>query len=114
MNYEYFGLNDEPTKKHLYDLNRMMDRYFAVAAIQDDALWEHIRHHREKFTSILGVDYSGDNRDRICLVPPEKHIDDWRKDYQYMCDSMIYGEKPTFAELMESMSELERRFRERE
>jgi hypothetical protein len=31
-----------------------------------------------------------------------------------MCDSMIYGEKPTFAELMESMAELERRFRERE
>ncbi|MBQ3709807.1 MAG: nucleotidyl transferase AbiEii/AbiGii toxin family protein [Bacteroidales bacterium] len=99
--------------RHLYDLNRMMDRDFAVAAVRDDALWEHIRHHRERFTSILGVDYSGDIRNRICLVPPERHIDDWRKDYQYMCDSMIYGEKPTFAELIDSMRELERRFRER-
>ena len=27
--------------RHLYDLNRMMDRYFAVAAVNDDALWEH-------------------------------------------------------------------------
>lgn len=99
--------------RHLYDLNRMMDRYFAVEAVRDDTLWEHIRHHRERFTSILGVDYSGEIRDRICLVPPEKHIDDWKKDYQYMCDSMIYGEKPSFAELMESMRELERRFRDK-
>lgn len=53
------------------------------------------------------------DRDRICLVPPEKHIDDWKNDYQYMCDSMIYGEKPTFDELIDSMRELERRFRER-
>jgi hypothetical protein len=30
-----------------------------------------------------------------------------------MCDSMIYGEKPTFAELIDSMRELERRFRDR-
>lgn len=99
--------------RHLYDLNRMMDRDFAIAAVHDDVLWEHIRHHRERFTSMLGVDYSGDIRNRICLVPPEKHIEDWKKDYQYMCDSMIYGEKPTFTELIESIRELERRFRER-
>ena len=30
-----------------------------------------------------------------------------------MCDSMIYGEKPTFTELIEGMRELERRFRKR-
>lgn len=96
--------------RHLYDLNRMMDKDFALAAVQDDILWENIRHHREKFTSIIGVDYSAGIRKRICLVPPEKFIDDWREDYRHMCDSMIYGVKPTFAELIESMKELERRF----
>ena len=110
---EHDALPANHRSRHLYDLNRMMNRSFAVEAVRDDDLWEHIRHHRVKFTSILGVDYSGDIRDRICLVPPEKHIDDWKKDYQYMCDSMIYGEKPSFAELMESMKELEQRFRVR-
>ena len=57
--------------------------------------------------------HEGDIRNRICLVPPEKYRDDWQKDYQNMCDSMIYGPRPTFAELMESMEELERRFRNR-
>lgn len=110
---EHDTLPAKRRSRHLYDLNRMMDRDFAIAAVRDDVLWEHIRHHRERFTSMLGVDYSGDIRDRICLVPPEKHIEDWKKDYQYMCDSMIYGEKPTFTELIESIRELERRFRER-
>ena len=110
---EHDTLPAKRRSRHLYDLNRMMDRDFAIAAVHDDVLWEYIQHHRERFTSMLGVDYSGDIRDRICLVPPEKHIEDWKKDYQYMCDSMIYGEKPTFTELIESIRELERRFRER-
>lgn len=100
--------------RHLYDLNRMMDRDFAIEAIRDDALWAHIQHHRERFTSIIGVDYSGDIRKRICLIPPEKHIDDWKKDYQYMCESMIYGKKPTFEELLNSMKVLQKLFRKRQ
>ena len=116
--HELFSVDHETLpahrrSRHLYDLYRMMDKDFALAAIQDDALWESIRHHREMFTSIAGVVYSGDIRNRICLVPPEKFMVDWQKDYQNMCDSMIYGPRPTFAELMESMEELERRFRNR-
>lgn len=110
---EHDTLPAQRRSRHLYDLNRMMDKDFAIAAVCDDALWEQIRHHRERFTSMLGVDYSGDIRKRICLVPPEKYIDDWKKDYQYMCDSMIYGDKPTFSELIESIKLLEKRFRER-
>lgn len=30
--------------RHLYDLSRMMDKDFALSAIDDDALWESIRH----------------------------------------------------------------------
>lgn len=108
---EHETLSANRRSRHLYDLNRMMDKDFAIAAVHDDSLWNHIQHHRERFTSIYGVDYSGDIRNRICLVPPENYLDDWRNDYQYMCDSMIYGEKPTFTELIDSMKELERRFR---
>ena len=110
---EHDTLPAKRRSRHLYDLNRMMDRNFAIDAVYNDALWKQIQHHRERFTPMLGVDYSGDIRKRICLVPPEKHIDDWKKDYQYMCDSMIYGEKPTFVELIESIRKLEQRFRER-
>ena len=96
--------------RHLYDLEKMMDKDFAAAAIKDVELWESIRRHRELFTSSLGVDYSSDIRNRLCLVPSDKYIGDWKKDYQFMCDSMIYGEKLPFEKLVERMKELEKRF----
>lgn len=108
---EHDSLYANRRSRHLYDLHQMMDRNFAIDAVQNEILWKHIQHHRKKFTSIVGVDYSGDIRKRICLVPPEKYLEDWKKDYQYMCESMIYGKKPSFAELIDRMRELERRFR---
>lgn len=99
--------------RHIYDLHKMMQRGVAERAIKDDTLWETISHHRSTLTSMQGVDYTPDVRDRIQLVPPEECRENWRNDYEIMTGAMIYGEKPTFAELMESMAELERRFRER-
>lgn len=100
----------ERKSRHLYDLSRMMDEDFAVKAINDDELWESIRHHREIFTSVRGMDYTPDVRNRIVLVPPLGVQAVWEQDYKSMCSSMIFGEKPTFKELMEQMHKLEKRF----
>lgn len=91
-------------------LARMMDKNFALAAIKDDELWESIRHHREIFTSISGMDYTPDIRRRIVLVPREDIRSAWEADYKSMCSSMIFGEKPSFIELIENMKVLEDRF----
>ena len=97
--------------RHLYDLAQMMNSDIAARAIADDDLWNTIHHHRELFTSMSGVDYTPDIRKRIRLLPPDDVIDDWRSDYKDMQSSMIYGEKPTFEELMRKMAELENMFR---
>lgn len=96
--------------RHLYDLAQMMNSDIAVRAIANDELWNAIHHHRELFTSVSGVDYTPDIRKRIRLLPPSDVIDNWRKDYNEMRESMIYGEKPTFEELMTKMKELEDEF----
>lgn len=96
--------------RHLYDLSRMMDKDFALSAINDDALWESIRHHRKIFTSVSGMDYTPDVRQRLVLVPREDIMAAWESDYKSMCSSMIFGEKPSFERLMERMRELESRF----
>ena len=101
----------ERKSRHLYDLYRMMDMDFARAAVTDDELWESIRHHREIFTSVSGMDYTPDVRKRLQLVPRADIIDAWRADYEAMMESMIYGDKPTFKELVAAMSELQERFR---
>lgn len=97
--------------RHLYDLERMMDKPFALRAIHDDDLWEHIRQHRMAFTAMLSVDYNEHMREQLCLTPPDKWLRDWQDDYQRMCSTMIYGDKLPFAQLLERIKELEKRFK---
>jgi hypothetical protein len=103
--------NADRKSRHLYDLERMIDKEFAQKAINDDALWNEIAEHRKVFNSVSGVDYTPDIRKRICLVPPSFVIDEWRKDYQEMQNSMIYGNSLPFDELLERIKLLENRFR---
>lgn len=100
--------------RHLYDLEKMMDKPFAKAVINNDELWESIRHHREVFTPINGVEYSCEIRNNIRLIPPAEIIEQWREDYETMVGSMIYGDKLSFEELLERIGELEKRFTNRQ
>jgi len=93
--------------RHLYDLEKMMEKEFALKAISDNELWNTIHHHREKFTHINGVNYSQDIRPNICLIPPAQVIDDWRQDYESMQNTMIYGKSLTFDELINRIRHLE-------
>jgi len=99
--------------RHLYDLEKMMDKDFAVKAVSDNELWNTIRQHREKFTHINGVDYSQDIRPNICLIPPAQVIDDWQKDYETMQNTMIYGKSLMFNELIDRIKQLEERIRQK-
>ena len=106
------GMKAERKSRHLYDLYVMMNKDFVRNAIADDILWESIRHHREIFTSVRGVDYTPDVRKRLQLIPREDILDIWRADYEAMKESMIYKKKPSFEDLLKGMSELQKRFRE--
>lgn len=108
---EGHGFRAERKSRHLYDLYKMMGHAFASEAIADDALWESIRHHREIYTSVSGMDYTPDVRERLVLIPREDIIDAWKTDYEQMMSAMIYGEKPTWDELMMAMKELQERVR---
>ena len=59
------------------------------------------------------MDYSPDVRERLVLVPREDIIDAWKTDYEQMMSAMIYGEKPSWDELMQAMKELQERVRKR-
>lgn len=107
------GKSADRKSRHLYDLDKMMDKSFARKAITDDKLWKTIHHHREVFTCMKDVDYTPDVRDRICLVPPQNVIDEWRKDYEAMRSVMIYGESLDFDEMIERITMLETLFKTR-
>lgn len=97
--------------RHLYDVEKMMDSEFAQAVINDDDLWNIVRHHRDVFTHIKGIDYSVDVRDHVNLIPPEDVAPQWAEDYKYMQNSMIYGESLSFEQLIERIRVLQNRIR---
>lgn len=84
-----------------------MDKDFAVSALYDNELWENIRHHREVFTSVKGIDYNSEIRTELVLTPPQEFIENWKSDYVAMQQQMVYGESLPFDTLIERMHKLE-------
>ena len=113
--HELFSVNKHVDAKrrsrHIYDLHMMMKRGVVDKAIVNDELWQTILHHRSTLTSMQGVDYDADIKKTIQLIPPSESLANWRKDYEEMSSAMIYGEKPVFVELLESMNWLELLFK---
>jgi len=93
--------------RHLYDLVRLMDTEHGIAALQDMELYNNIVAHRKKFNPLKGIDYGDHAPDKIKIIPPEKVIKEYEKDYLEMTKFMIYGEALTFNRLIRRISELQ-------
>ena len=105
-------IDDVRTKRmsrHLYDLHRMMKTEIAERALNDDALYRTIVEHRRKFIGLKGFDYDTLYPKLISLRIPEDVLPLWRKDYEQMQESMIYGKSVSFDELLEAIQQLEER-----
>ena len=96
--------------RHLYDLESMMDKSFALSAVHDEELWENIRHHRSIFTPIKGIDYKAPIRENLLLTPPSRYMNVWKDDYSTMQEQMVHGRSISFEELLSRMKELQSRF----
>ena len=97
--------------RHLYDIERLMDSPYGQAALDDMALYDAIVHHRSVYNAIKGVDYATHHPSTINFIPTNEIIADWEKDYETMKHSFIYGNSPSFSQLIERMKELTLRFR---
>ena len=97
--------------RHLYDLEKLMDTEFGIAALTDRELYNLIVQHRAKYTAIRGLDYKKHAPGIVNFIPPDEVLAQWDRDYALMQASMIYGPSPSFKTLIERMKELIRRFR---
>ncbi len=95
--------------RHLYDLEKLMDTEHGIEALKSTTLYNNIVAHREKFNAIRGINYSNHTPDKISIVPPDSIIEQWREDYQAMTRNMFYGNFLTFDELINRITELQKR-----
>ena len=103
------GVKVERRSRHLYDLEKMMDKDFAKNALNDKVLYNTIVEHRRKLTPERGVDYANHVPSKINIIPPESIIGEWEKDYKDMQESMFYLPSLPFEELLGRMVELNER-----
>lgn len=102
----------ERLSRHLYDIEKLSQTEYAEIALQNTELYNTIVKHRSKFTAISGIDYAKHNPANIKFIPPDTIIKKWKDDYNQMKDSMIYGQKLDFDELINRMIELQKRINE--
>ncbi|MDD4425670.1 MAG: nucleotidyl transferase AbiEii/AbiGii toxin family protein [Mariniphaga sp.] len=92
--------------RHFYDIEKMMDTPFAKEALANHVLYQTIVQHRKFLFSIGAVDYNLHQPQTINLIPPDKHLKEWEKDYTELSVNMIYGDKLSWEKLLERIKEL--------
>jgi predicted nucleotidyltransferase component of viral defense system len=102
-------MRTERMSRHLYDLERMCDTDIIEKALSDKELHKIIVEHRRIFIGLKDFDYSTLAPKAIKIIPPENTINDWRKDYETMRETMIYGNSLSFNKLIEKITQLNER-----
>jgi hypothetical protein len=98
----------ERLSRHLYDIEKLSQTPYFQKAIAGKELYATIVAHRSKFSRLEGVDYTKHAPSFIKIVPPENLLPIWEKDYNEMAESMIYGKKLPFNELMLKIADVQR------
>jgi len=98
----------ERLSRHLYDIERLSQTQYFQKALEDKDLYATIVAHRSKFTRLEGVDYTKHFPSHIQIVPPPDLLSLWKKDYHEMVESMIYGEKLSFNELIMKLTHIQK------
>jgi len=97
--------------RHYYDLMQLVTSRFGEEALADKQLYQDIVAHREKYYHVHYVDYSLLQPECISFLPPENILNAYRADYETMKSVYVYGNVPTFDELMAAMKNLQDRIR---
>jgi len=102
-------IRSERMSRHLYDLERMLQAGIADKAFAYNNLWTDIVEHRRVFIGLKDFDYNTLSPSTINIMPPENVINEWRRDYEIMRETMIYGESLPFNILIDRLKQLNER-----
>lgn len=97
--------------RHFYDLEKLSHTNYLEMALNDSNLYYNIVEHRKKFYHVGYVDYDKELPSAITIVPSAELIPKYEADYNEMRSSFIYGESLEFAELLQFLEKLQKRFR---
>ena len=111
LHREAFRPEDRPFplrySRHYYDLYKMARTAVKDNALQDNELLERVVRLKDKFYRCPWARYDIAKRGTMKLLPPEYNVAKLRSDYEHM-QNMLFGEKPSFEEIINAMAQLEK------
>ena len=78
--------------------------------VQDENFINEIIEHRKFYSRLKRFDYTTLKRGSISIVPDNEILIALKNDYEVMRSEMIYGNPPTFEEIIQAMKNLELQF----
>lgn len=105
------GIKMDRLTRHFYDIEKMMDKDFAIEVMNNINLYTEIVEHRSKFTAWSGLNYKTHHPSTISFLPPETLTQILRDDYRKMQEGFIYKDSLTYDELIGRLKVLQDRFR---
>jgi hypothetical protein len=113
LHAEYHRPAESPSAKrqtrHYYDLVKLAQSPIGDAALARADLLDAVRTHKQLFFRSSWARYEEAQPGTFRLVPSESRLAALEADYREMREVMIFGEAPSFRELLESLATLERR-----
>lgn len=95
--------------RHYYDLWRLIEAGVARRASADLGLFGAVVAHRKTFFRRPEAQKSIEPGS-LRLLPRDDHRAAWKRDYEAMREAMIFGEAPSFEEILARVGEFEREF----
>lgn len=92
--------------RHYYDIYRMANSKVKDDALNNQELLQKVVNFKIKFYPRNWANYEEALKNKIKLLPIEKRLIELEQDYKYM-EEMLYGNYPTFKELIEVIRTLE-------
>lgn len=81
----------------------------ADRALNDKDLYFSVMEHRRIFIGLRGFDYMTLLPQTLNVIPPIEIMERWRQDYREMQNSMIYGQSPSYDDLIAKLQELNKK-----
>lgn len=103
---EIQNFDTERQSRHLYDMSQMKDNVILEKVLNDRMLYAIIIEHRKNWIRLKDIDYEQLQSKTIAFVPTEDLMEFFRADYAQMRETMIYGNVPSFDEIIAKIKDI--------
>jgi len=101
--------NKDKMSRHYYDVYMLDTKGVSDEALQHlDLLDRVVKHKSIMFSERKGV-YSSAVKGSIRLVPQDAFLEELKTDYKQMHEDMLFGDVPSFEDILSQLAELEKR-----